>query len=359
MELTTAQKEQHAWKVLLLRIDRSTESTLKKLIRTQKPQIIDTIESQMMELVKLQKPSYHWTNEEALLAARARLGDEPEFYGTWVYYPWKNTLVHLLDEEEFVEVRTNRNRYKITREEQALLARRNVGIIGMSVGSGVALTMAMERIGGELRIADFDDLELSNLNRIRTGVTNLSLPKVVIVAREIAEIDPYLKVRIFPEGITKDNIDAFFTEGGNLDLLVEECDSLPIKVAARMKARDLRIPVIMETSDRGMVDVERFDVNADIGILHGRLTEEECTELVKTGVWSPETTAKIMTPKEVSDRMLRSVGELGKTILRWPQLASEVTSGAGNVAQLSRKILLGDHVIRGRKFLDAYELFVD
>ncbi len=32
--------------------------------------------------------------------------------------------------------------------------------------------MAMERSFGELRIADYDVLELTNLNRIRTGVHN-------------------------------------------------------------------------------------------------------------------------------------------------------------------------------------------
>ncbi len=33
---------------------------------------------------------------------------------------------------------------------------------------------------------NFDTLELSNLNRIRTGVHNMGIPKVVITAREIA-----------------------------------------------------------------------------------------------------------------------------------------------------------------------------
>lgn len=333
--------------------------SLKALIKSKQPDIIDTIESQLAELVKMQHPNRVMRSEEALLAARVRLGEQPETYGVWVYYPWKNTLVHLLDEDEFIQVRTNRNLYKITLEEQRLLSRRKVGIIGLSVGSGVAIAMAMERIGGELRIADFDNLELSNMNRIRTSLTNLSLSKAVIVAREIAEIDPFIKVTIFDQGITNSNIDAFFDDGGRLDLLVEECDSLPIKILARMKARERATPVIMETSDRGMVDVERFDMHPNAPILHGRLSEEECRNLLDTGTWTPETTAKIMTTKETSERMKRSVGELGKTITRWPQLASEVTAGAGIVAQLSRKILLGDHLISGRKFLDPYELFVD
>ena len=46
----------------------------------------------------------------------------------------------------------------------------------------------MERICGEIRLADFDILELTNLNRIRTGVHNLGLSKTYSVAREISEI---------------------------------------------------------------------------------------------------------------------------------------------------------------------------
>src|SRR5205814_1258580 len=138
-------------------------------------------------------------------------------YGVWVYYPWSKRLVHLLNEEEFIEVRTNRNQYKITLEEQKLLRQKKVGIIGLSVGQSIALTMAMERIYGELRIADFDTAELSNLNRIRTGVHNLGLNKAIIVAREIAEIDPFIKIKIFNDGLTAENIDRFFLEDGRLD----------------------------------------------------------------------------------------------------------------------------------------------
>ncbi|HRF79656.1 MAG TPA: hypothetical protein PL070_06180, partial [Flavobacteriales bacterium] len=95
---------------------------------------------------------------------------DPLAYGVWVFYPWADRLVHLLDEPEFALVRTDRNRNKITREEQAELATKKVGVIGLSVGQSVSLTLALERSFGEIRLADFDTLELSNLNRIRSGV---------------------------------------------------------------------------------------------------------------------------------------------------------------------------------------------
>ncbi len=50
---------------------------------------------------------------------------------------------------------------------QIKLASSRVGVTGLLVGQSIA--MAMEVSFGELRIADFDTMELSNMNWIRTG----------------------------------------------------------------------------------------------------------------------------------------------------------------------------------------------
>ena len=44
-----------------------------------------------------------------------------------------------------------------------------------------------------------------------------------------------------------------------------------MKAVVRIGARDRRIPVLMATSDRGMVDVERFDEEPERPIMHGLL----------------------------------------------------------------------------------------
>jgi len=61
--------------------------------------------------------------------------------------------------------------------------------------------IAMEGLAGEIRLADFDTLELSNLNRIPASVLDLGVNKAVVAARRIAEIDPYLRVVVEPTGI--------------------------------------------------------------------------------------------------------------------------------------------------------------
>jgi molybdopterin/thiamine biosynthesis adenylyltransferase len=315
----------------------------------------DRLQAQLRELVKALQPSVKWDAVTVAEAVEAHLsGTEASLYGTWVYYPWSNRLVHLLDEVEFALVRTDRNRNKITREEQAILATKRVGVIGLSVGNSAALAMALERGFGELRLADFDTLDLSNLNRIRCGVHTLGVNKVVNTAREIAEIDPYLHVTAYTEGITMDNIEAFLTQGGMLDLLVEECDNVAIKILARQRAKAHRIPVIMDTSDRGLIDVERFDLEPERPILHGLVedwaTSEATTERIMAS--RTEIAMRIVDPAEMSPRMRDSLPLIGKEISTWPQLGTEVLHGGAAAGSAARKILLGTDLPSGRKRFD-------
>ena len=148
----------------------------------------DRLLDQLVELVRSLNPGTRFTRPELEKAALDHLnGSSLEDYGVWVHYHWSHNLVHILDEAEFALVRTDRNRNKITQAEQARLSTKRVGVIGLSVGQSISLTMALERSFGEIRLADHDTLELSNLNRIRSGVHELGLPKVINTAREIGE----------------------------------------------------------------------------------------------------------------------------------------------------------------------------
>ena len=111
--------------------------------------------------------------------------------------------MHVLPAPLHHELRFDRNRYAITVDEQRRLAGLCVAVAGLSVGRAVVSTMAHEGIGGELRLADFDVLDLSNLNRVAGGVADVGVNKVVLAAREVAELDPYVRVVTFPAGSTR------------------------------------------------------------------------------------------------------------------------------------------------------------
>lgn len=349
------------YKPLILRLNNpSDKQTLESLISDGKVLYLhNEIYSQLEELIKSQHPAIKLKKTEyPELIKKHLVGREINEYGVWVYYPWNQRLIHLLDEEEFIEVRTNRNQYKITKKEQKNLRTKKIGIAGLSVGQSIAVTMAIESICGELRLADFDTVELSNLNRIRTGLHNLGLTKTIMTAREIAEIDPFMKVAIFNEGLYSGNMDNFFLNGAKLDLFVEVCDGIDVKINSRFQARELKIPVVMDTNDRGMLDIERFDIEPERSIFHGKLNtfidngsilvnDENRMQIIKS----------ILSFETLSERMKESMAQIGKTINTWPQLASSVVLGGAITTDICRRILLDQHHESGRFYVDLDQIF--
>lgn len=318
----------------------------------------DTLNQQIREYIKCLNPTKPLSDEEFHLEIeRLLVGTNIAQFGNWVYYPWNGYLVRILPKKEFAYLRTNRNQYKITPEEQNSLSSKIVGVVGLSVGKSIALTMAMERAFGEIRLADFDSLDLSNLNRLSSPIYHLGENKAILCAREIAEIDPYLQVKVFADGLNPENINAFFTQEGKLDLLIEECDGLDMKVLARYKARELSIPVIMETSDRGMLDIERFDLDPDRPLLHGKIPDVKPEELRNL---TQEEKLSFLLPMvgvdTISTRMKVSLMEVQKTISSWPQLAGDVIKGGGIAAEAARKVLLNQNQNSGRYYVDLDDI---
>ena len=342
---------------------KSDKKAFEKLITENKKLVVrDEIHGQIEELIKHDNPKTVFNAKDLKKAAEAFLKEKKAHeYGVWVYYPWSNRLIHILDEKEFIAVRTSRNQYKITPDEQVTLRTKKIGVIGLSVGQSVALTMAQERIFGEIRLADFDVLELSNYNRIRTGLYNLGTSKVVSVAREIAEIDPFLKVTCYTTGINEDNIDDFLLKNGKLDICIDECDGLYIKILCRQKAKEYGIPVVMEASDRGTVDVERFDLEPNRSILHGFIDHLDLSKVkeAKTNEEKVPFALPMLGLNTMSNRMKASMLEIEQSITTWPQLASAVTLGGGITTDVCRRIALGYYKESGRYHVDVEEIISD
>lgn len=341
--------------------DASTQA-LEGLIASRRVVFVhDTIDDQLKELLQTRALPGRPSGPELDALVLAHLAGTPiDEYGTWVYYPWSRSLVHVLPKAEYRELRSSRNAYKITPREQQRLRNFTIGIVGLSVGSSSAVTFALEGVGGRFRLTDFDALSLSNMNRLRASVRSIGVNKCVIAAREMFEIDPYLDIEIFPEGVTKGSLDAFLIGGGPLDLLVEECDDLLVKVLVRERARAYRIPVMMETSDRGMLDIERFDREPDRPLFHGLVGAVRAEDV--QGLSPREKVPLIMSilgQSGVPARTIASVLEVQLTLASWPQLASSVTLGGALTTDAARKILLGQMSQSGRFFTDLDAIIHD
>jgi hypothetical protein len=351
-----------AWRPVLMAGDAAaTPARIAALVATGAVALrYDTIGAQLAELVEDRHPSMRLGKAELDDRVRAHLdGRDPTWYGTWVYYPWSRRLVHVLPEAELRELRTSRNRNKITREEQATLARLSVGVVGLSVGQQTAVTLVMEGIGSEFRLADFDTLSLSNLNRLRGGVHELGVNKAVLTARQIFEVDPHANVALFPEGVSAANIDAFMGTPRPLDLVIEECDDLAMKVRVRERARAYRIAVLMETNDRGLLDIERFDREPERPLLHGLMDNISAEQV--SAMAPPDRLALVLRilGGTTSPRLAASLGEIGRSLRTWPQLASGVALGAALNVEATRRIALGTLNRSGRVSVDLDRVLTD
>ena len=253
--------------------------------------------------------------------------------------------------------RLARNVCLITEAEQRRLMNCRIGVIGLSTGSVALEVLLREGIGGEYRLADFDVFEMSNSNRMLNGVADEGVPKVDLCAQRIVSVDPAIKIEKYPKGLNQENVEQFVR---GCDLIVEECDNFMVKTMVRVIAQKFKIPLVMGTSQNGMIDVERYDVDSECrpfhleslppGLAEGNsLSAEEKTKFL----------ARLFSKDQLSPRFLEAMPQVGVTIPSWPQLAEQVTLNAATVAHSARRILLGDHgLVSGRFAIRMDQLFV-
>lgn len=345
-----------SYKPIRLNTKQDFKKQLKKYIAVKGSfQVIDQYEIQLEEVFLLRNPKYRFNKNyrsdfdkfASSHAGKAGLVNA----GSWFYFPWMNCVIHYLSDAMHQEVRTGRNRNLITKAEQDKYYNSTVGILGMSVGSHVALTIVMTGGAKHIKLADLDVLSASNLNRVRTGFQNIEVPKVVAVARQIYEMNPYAKVELYQKGITEQALHKFLVGSGKLSLLVEEMDQPYFKIKVREEARKLGIPIIMaaDNADSIVVDVERFDINKKYPILHGilgKMTAEEFRHVEPKDL--PKVIAKMAGANLSTVRMLQSVMEVGNTIYSWPQLGNAATLCGAVLTYLAREIILKAKVPSGR-----------
>ena len=143
-------------------------------------------------------------------------------------------------------------------------------------------------------------------------------------------------------------------------MVVDECDDLEMKVRLREHARAVGRPVVMATSHRGMLDVERFDLEPDRPTFHGLLGD--VTSATLGGLTTKQKVPyviRILDPASLTARAAASMVEVKESVSTWPQLASDVALGGAMVANAVRRIALGELTASGRFHADLDELTAD
>ncbi len=167
-----------------------------------------------------------------------------------------------------------------------------VGFAGLSVGSNLLEGWLREARPAQVKLADPDWLELTNLNRCeraslrhlvqsraarfdpRNPYESLRVSKAGCAAYEQNLVDPYLECFVVDEPLSSRNAERFLLGNGSdeprLDILVEEIDELSMKVELRELARRHGIDVLMLTDfghrTQALWNPFRTDPRASLGV---------------------------------------------------------------------------------------------
>ncbi len=163
-------------------------------------------------------------------------------------------------------------------------------IVGLGgLGSPVAMYLAAAGVG-ELWLADFDTVELSNLQRqIAHGMSDIGRLKVISAAETIQAMNPDIRLELISEKLTTQLlIDAV----GKVDLVVDASDNFSTRFEINHACVALKTPLVSGAAIRTEGQVIVFDATVESSPCYRCLYQESATEdsslsCSESGVLSP------------------------------------------------------------------------
>lgn len=123
----------------------------------------------------------------------------------------------MLTEEQFAQAVDSRSRLPL----YEIMKRAHVGIAGLG-GLGSNIASALVRSGvGQLTLADFDTVELSNVNRQLYTPRHVGMKKTDALTALLHEINPFCEIEAHHIRVDKDNAAELF---GSCDIVCEAFD---------------------------------------------------------------------------------------------------------------------------------------
>lgn len=263
----------------------------------------------------------------------------------YIFYPWLNTVVKTVKKDNYLKLKTNRNQDLITAEEQKILQNYKVAVLGMSVGSNIAFVITQTGISNKIIIADFDELDTTNLNRILAGLHEVGLNKTIVASHRIYEDNPYAEVTTLPDGVNNENLEELL-KNGQIDCIVEEIDDVKMKIGTRKLALEYKVPVIMLTDngDGVVLHIERYDLGYDKIFeqdlnywetrLQGEINKQLAGDIIINDI--------VGGIDKVNPKMIASVERvMKKELVSWSQLGSSAILGGVVVNWAIKEIVTG------------------
>ncbi len=141
-----------------------------------------------------------------------------------------------------MEERYIRNLGALSEEECALLREKTVLVAGCGGLGGYLIEMLLRLGVGEIRAADGDRFEASNLNRqLLSAPGLLGRPKAEVAAERAAAVNPEVRFVAVPEFVTEENV-GLLIDG--CDAVLDALDNIASRKMLARACRDAQIPMI-------------------------------------------------------------------------------------------------------------------
>ncbi len=155
-------------------------------------------------------------------------------------YPKTECVYRLLPRDRgplFYAERTDRNIGWITEVEQDLLLRSTVAVAGCGGMGGVAAELLLRAGIGEIRIADLELFDPSNIHRqVAAGVDTIGTAKVLATAKRLRGITDDTTLVVYPQGVVPATF-AHFVQGADLVLDEVEAWAIVARIGLHREAR--------------------------------------------------------------------------------------------------------------------------
>lgn len=284
-------------------------------------------------------------------------GRDESAVGVWVYLPWLKLLVHSVNQEEYIQLRTARNRNLISNDDQIKLYNRTISVIGLSVGLNILTAMVRLGIGNKFIVADSDTVSISNFNRSMYSLANLGSPKSSVASESLLLIDPFLEIKALNEGLMDEHINDLLKQSA---IVIDTFDSFDLKIKLRKAAKKLKVPIISCFDiDKGvLLIVERYDIESNLD-LNYFLNGHSETEFYKKDISTKEKTnffINVIGKEYHSSDMLESVSKVGTFLTGYPQLVISTSFAASLLTYAAHEIVLNESFASMRKFFSLSEM---
>ncbi len=179
-----------------------------------------------------------------------------------------------ISEEEFYELLWFRSSMIFTPKERELIKNAKVAIIGVGGTGGIASEQLVRTGVSNITIADPDIFEWTNINRQHfCTISAIGKSKVDVAKSRLLDINPFLNIKTFKEGINKRNVREVI---GGVDVVIDASDNKSAHYPLHRVAKELKIPIISRSHK-----IPNFTFGAEINLWDYRKDNIETREEIE------------------------------------------------------------------------------